>query len=341
MNAATILAHGAALPRLRLPATEYRAAWGGCSASGLKRKAFCAYDEDPVTLAVAAARLAFDRLGTAPDFDALFVGATVLPYEEKPSSATIVSALTARRDVRTTELRGSPQAGLQALLAAAEYCKANPGKIALAVAADAPAAPVDMPYEHALGAGAAAFVVSAGDGGVAALGADAACTVETFGGRFRRAGSAVFNDLELRTQDDADAIALLAALPGGPGETAAGADALVAGLPPRVGATAAKRFGAKTADEIWPSLGDAGAASAPLALADALDRAEPGERVLALAVGAGAVALQATISADADLLDRRRIGVTVAQQLAAGTVVDYVAYLKHRRVLSSRFGENA
>lgn len=334
MSAVTIQAYGAALPRLRLAATEYRSAWGGCSASGLKRKAFCAYDEDPVTLAVAAARLAFARLGREPAFDALFVGATTLPYEEKPSSASIVTALTGRRDIRVTELRGSPQAGLQALVAAAEFCKANPGKTALAIAADAPSAPVDMPYEHALGAGAAAFVVGTGDG-VAAIGADAACSIESFGGRFRRAGRTVLADLELRTQDSADAIALLP----NAGPFAGGADMLAAGLAPRVGASAAKRFGAKAVDEVWPQLGDAGSASAAIALADALERVEPGARVLALAVGAGAIGVELTVCGNDAALARSRLGPTVADQINAGSQVDYVTYLKHRRVLSSRFGE--
>jgi len=334
MSAVSILAYGAALPRLRLPASEYRNAWGGCAASGPTQKAFCAYDEDPVTLAVAAARLACDRLGAGElAFDALYVGATTLPYEEKPSSASIVTALTGRRGVRVVELRGSPQAGLQALVAAAEFCKANPGRIALAIAADAPSAPPDMPYEHALGAAAAAFVLGSGPG-VATLGADAACSLETFGSRFRRLGATGIADLELRTQEDADAVAALAGMEALP----RGADVLACGLPPRAGAAAAKRLGAARADAVWPRLGDAGTASAAVALADALDGAAPGQRLLALAVGAGAIGVEVTATGGPE---GRRAGPSVADLLGGGTPVDYVAYLRHRRVLSSRLGDTA
>ena len=59
-----IESYGVALPTLRLPASAYVEAWGSCAARGLKQKAFCAYDEDPVTLGIGAAREALRRLKT-------------------------------------------------------------------------------------------------------------------------------------------------------------------------------------------------------------------------------------------------------------------------------------
>ena len=138
MSAADILSYGVALPSLRISAAAYKDAWGFCAAGGLKQKAFCSYDEDVMTLAYAAVQAAYERLGVASDArpaDAIFVGATTLPYEEKPSSAILVPALSASTAVRVVEVRGSTQAGLQALAAAVDYCKAHPGKTALAIAA--------------------------------------------------------------------------------------------------------------------------------------------------------------------------------------------------------------
>ena len=160
-----IESYGTALPALRLPAATYVAAWGSCGARGLKRKAFCSYDEDAVTLGIEAARRTLARLGDVGGrMDALFFGCTTPPYDEKPSAATLATSLFDDRDLRVTEISGSPQAGLQALISALEFSAANPGKRALAVAADAPSAPPDAPYEHGLGAGAAAFVVGEGEG---------------------------------------------------------------------------------------------------------------------------------------------------------------------------------
>lgn len=332
---AGIESYGAALPTLRLPASAYVAAWGSCQARGMKQKAFCAYDEDAVTLGVEAARMALARAPKDTKIAALYFGATTPPYDEKPSAATLPTALFADSAVRVTEVSGSPQAGMQALLSAIEYCKAHPGTHALAVAADAPAAPPDAGFEHALGAGAAAFVVGPA-GATAALVADFAVTQETFGARFRRHGEQALSDLELRTRDREAALASLGRVlktAGAevPKRVALGADAGLAG-----GAGRALNAPDAAIDALWVEIGDVGAASAPLALAAALDDASAGDTILAAGIGSGATA--ALFRAGSAVASGRGTGSTVAALIGAGRAVDYVAYLKHRRVLSSRFG---
>lgn len=320
----SILAYAAELPTLRLPASAYVAAWGSCAASGLKRKTVCAYDEDPVTLAIAAARRALAAAGD-PDIAAVYVGATTLPYEEKPSSATILTGLTGA-PAAVYELRGSPQAGLQALrLAAMEAERLPEGQVVLAIATDAPAAAPDTLLEHALGAGAAAFVIGSGPG-IATLGPSMTISHESFGARFRRAGSPLLQDLELRTQDDRKAADLLAS------RFDLTADHLATGLSPRAAKRLETAAGAES-DRLWPILGDAGAASAPLALTDRLDQAQAGATITAVALGAGAAALKLTVD------HPRPTSRPVAAQAESGQEIDYVAYLKHRRMLSSRFGD--
>lgn len=319
---AAIQSYGVAFPALRLAASAYREAWGQCSARGLKRKPFCAFDEDAVTLAIAAARRALDGAGELTDIGAIFIGSTNLPYEEKPSTATLATALFAHRALRIVEIRGGRQAGLQALVAAADYVDRHPEKRALAVAADAPGADPATPYEHALGAGAAAFVVGAAEG-VADLTGDAAVTVETFGGRFRRHGRADLQDLELRVDDDRRSLdALAQSLDIAPvGRVATGATVDLA-------ERAAKRFGGAP-DGLWPDLGDVGAAGAAIALAHCLDHAADKERILAIAVGGGATAL----SFAATGAGRGRADVVSALQ--GGVEVDYLSYLKHKKALGA------
>lgn len=330
---AGIEAYGIALPALRLPASEYVAAWGSCGARGMKQKAVCAYDEDPVTLGIQAARQALVRAGSPARVDALFFGCTTPPYDEKPSAATLPTALFADVSLRVTEIAGSPQAGLQALISAIEFCAASPGRVALAVAADAPVGPPDASFEHAFGAAAAAFVVG-GEGAVAALEDTAAVSRETFGARFRRHGAAAIADLELRTRDNAASLAALARA-AGLGKVrrlALGADAgIMRG--------AARTFGSPDAavDALWSEIGDAGAASAPFALAAALDEARAGEAIFCAAIGAGGTG--GLFRAGKGLAPmRRKGGDRAADLLGAGRTIDYIGYLKHRRVLSSRFG---
>lgn len=327
-----INAYATALPSLRLPASAYVEAWGSCSARGMEQKAFCAYDEDAVTLAISAARAVFEGYSSDVLVDALFLGVTTPPYDEKPSAATIPTALFKHSGIRVTEITGSPQAGVQALVSALEFCAANKGRYALAIAADAPEAPVDASYEHALGAAAAAFLV--GPNGPAAEFLETyAVTRETFGARFRRRGEKVLSDLELRTQDNFKSLRMLAETSKLPKikHIAVGADAALM-------RSASRALGQPDAifDGIWSQIGDAGAASAPFALAAALDVARSGDTILTIGVGAGATA--ARFMAGRELAKTRRRGVKTANRMAMGRTVNYVTYLKHRRMLSSRNG---
>ncbi|MFG1285071.1 hypothetical protein [Xanthobacter autotrophicus] len=320
----SIQSYGAAFPTLRLSAQAYRDAWGACAAKGLRRKAFCAFDEDPLTLAISAARNALaGGEANAGDVGALFVGATTWPYEEKPAAASLVTALLGTDAIRTAELRGSRQAGLQALLAAAEYVAAHPDRLALAVAVDAPSAAPDAPYEHALAAGAAAFVVGSRPA-IATIAGDTAVTMETFGSRFRRHGEAQIHDLELRVDDDAKSLDAVARVQPKQLYTQ-----LATGGSNELAARAARHFGGEP-DGLWPDLGDTGAAGACIALAHSLDTATVGDRILALAVGGGATAVTVEVTAQ----PKHPAGVTEA--LRGGRDTDYLSYLKHKRVIGAK-----
>ena len=332
-----IESYGVALPTLRLPASAYVEAWGSCAARGLKQKAFCAYDEDPVTLGIGAARQALRRLPTTVEIGALFFGVTTPPFEEKPSAATLPTALFKNSAMRVTEITGSPQAGVHALVSTVEYCMAGKGRYGLAVAADAPSGPADSNFEHALGAAAAAFVVGP-DGGVASFENSFSVTRETFGSRFRRHGDDTLSDLELRTRDNlasAKALGIKMSLSqlGDVKHLALGADA---GL--MRGAGKALKQPQAEIDALWSMIGDAGSASAPFALAAALDVARDGERILCAGIGSGATA--ALLTAGKNLSKSRCVGLKARDLVAGGKVVDYITYLKHRRMLSSRFGRN-
>lgn len=332
---AGIESYGAALPALRLPSSAYVEAWGSCGARGLKQKAFCAYDEDPVTLGIEAAKLALSRLPKPVEIDALFFGVTTPPYDEKPSAATLPTALFANTALRVTEIGGSPQAGVQALVSGIEFCAARPGRHALVVAADAPLGPPDAMFEHALGAAAAAFVVGP-DGAVAELVDSFGVTRETFGARFRRHGGETLSDLELRTRDNLASVQALGRVLSGAkiGKVKRLALGVDAGLLRGVGRALVQPDAA--ADSCWSQIGDAGAASAPFALAHALDLSRSGDAILCAGVGAGATA--ALFRAGSELARRRRKGAKAADLMTSGKTVDYISYLKHKRMLSSRTG---
>jgi hydroxymethylglutaryl-CoA synthase len=313
-----IIAWDVAFGALRLPTAAVKQAWGGSGAKGVTRRAIPGFDEDPTTLGVAAGRRVLAATGAQPA--ALFVGATTLPYEEKPSSAAILSGVTSRRDLRVVELRGSPQAGLQALAAAHDFCAANPGTTALAIATDAPEAHPSVSASHGLGAGAAAFLVGGADV-KARITLIAGVSLDTFGSRFRRKGQIYRDDLELRSDEDADGLAALTPTLAGPWPT------LAFGGDPALEKKALAAAGAGVAVSLRADTGDLGAATGPVALAAALDGLEVGERVLALALGSGGFAVGCEGVAAGS-------GVGVAARAAAGREIDYLEFLKQTGFLA-------
>ena len=70
----------------------------------------------------------------------------------------------------------------------------------------------------------------------------------------------------------------------------------------------------------------------------ALDEARANDTILCAGIGAGATAV--LLTAGRGLARIRRKGPRVADQMAGGRTVDYIAYLKNRRMLSSRTGSN-
>ena len=77
-------------------------------------------------------------------------------------------------------------------------------------------------------------------------------------------------------------------------------------------------------------IGYAGAATLGVALADVLDRARPGERILVVSVSDG---VDAMLLRTTDRIEDRRQRVPVAEQLASGRAVSYPTYLMWRGLL--------
>ena len=85
---AGIISYGAYIPRFRLSRTEIARAWGKAAARG--EKAVASYDEDSITMAVAAAldcTKGFER----NSISGVYFSSTTSPFLEK-QSATIVAA---------------------------------------------------------------------------------------------------------------------------------------------------------------------------------------------------------------------------------------------------------
>ena len=131
-----VLAVGAAAPAHRLPAAEVAAAWGRRGGRG--QAAVCAADEDVLTLAAEAADRAITASGLQTDIvDGLWWGTSRPPFAEGPSHAVLAAAIGLSTKSGGALCSGSPHAGMEALLGAADAIGAGSARVALVVVSDA------------------------------------------------------------------------------------------------------------------------------------------------------------------------------------------------------------
>ncbi|HMN74332.1 MAG TPA: 3-hydroxy-3-methylglutaryl CoA synthase, partial [Rhodoblastus sp.] len=157
-----ILRYGAYVPMRRLQRKAMVAAnsWfnGALKSQGKGERAMANWDEDSVTMAVAAAR---DCLG---DFDrgqlgAVHLASTTLPFADRLNAGIVAGALNLAESVAGHDHSASQRAGLSAL---ADALNATGGPV-LVTAAEKRRTKAASPLELSSGDGAAALLVGEGD----------------------------------------------------------------------------------------------------------------------------------------------------------------------------------
>jgi len=317
-----ILGVGAAAPDWRLPATAVAAAWGRRGGKG--HAAVCAPDEDALTLATAAGIDALAAAGVLPaDVDAVFWGCTRPPFAEGPSHAVLATALGLSSHAAGLLASGSPHAGLEALLAAADAVAAGSARVALAIASDALTPAPGTAYEPRCGAGAAALVLAA-TGGPATIAARVTRSHPLLD-RYRGDAEAATRDLyDARLFREEMFLPAVQEVAGHLGTL----DVRAWSLPDpdgRLGALVAKRVGASTVTSATATgaLGDTGAAAAVLGGVLALDAAGS----VAVVGQGGGRTTGVLLTAEAAVPG----APTAAHRVAApGRDVDYAAVLRAR-----------
>jgi len=154
---AGIMSYGAYIPLHRLSRAEMARAWASAEAPG--EKAVANYDEDSLTMAVAAARDCLTGID-ANSIEGLYFASTTSPYKEKQSAATIATVLGLNREALTMDFSGSLRAGTNAVRAAMDAVDSGSARSVLVCAADVrPGYPMGS-NEMSFGDGAAALLIS-------------------------------------------------------------------------------------------------------------------------------------------------------------------------------------
>jgi 3-hydroxy-3-methylglutaryl CoA synthase/uncharacterized OB-fold protein len=301
-------------------------------AAGRGERAVASYDEDAVSLAIEASR---EALASAPAVDQIVFATTSAPYAEKLNAAMIQACLDLPEQVGSVELGSCSRMGLAALALGADLARA--GRRTLVAAGDVVVGAPGGARESQGGDAGVAFVTGPDDEAIARFVGRASSTTELLDvwrlpeDRFasqweERFGAEVLGPIAIQTATralvdakceptDLNTVVLDAANP----RAVAGVPAALRLKPEQLG------------DPLAGDVGRAGTAHSGLQLANALDNASPGDRILVLSLvdGCDALVLEVTDQI-AGGRPRHSVEAWVASKRDD---LPYNAYLKWRGVL--------
>jgi len=334
-----ITSYGAYVPMLRLPLATI----GGGKPGG-PEKAVANWDEDAVTMAIAAAIECLRGVDRA-NVDGVLFASTSYPFKEKQAAALVARALDLRRDVLTADVGDSLRAGTTALRTACDTVRAGSAKRVLVLTGETRMAAPRTALEANLGDGAAAFLVGSDDvaASVVAVHAVADELIDVWrseGDPFVHAWEERFVvDHGYRHNVRETVRALLEKTKLAPKDFAK----LVLYAPDaRSHATVVRELGfvpAQAEDPLFGKVGSVGAAFAPLLLAAALENAKAGDRLLVVGYGDGAEAFVLEATPVVERLEGRRgVAWHVARR---ADLPSYDVYLRFRQLLATEHDRRA
>ena len=326
---AGITSLGAYVPIYRLNRDEIGKMWGGRSTGGAK--AVAGYDEDTVTMAVAAA-LNCLKLGGA-EADGLYLATTTAPYREKLSASIVASAVDLPEECHVADFADSLRAGTAALKAAIDAVAAGSAKKVMVVASDSRLGAAKGALEQTLGDGAAALMVGsekviAEVEGSYSVFNDFTDFWRTDEDKFPRSAEGRFIDEMgyLPTMQSA-ITGLLKKYKLNLGDFAA---VVYYASDARQHAALARRLKlekTQVQDPLYNDIGNTGVAAAFLMLAAALEKARPGDRILFVGYGDGADAFILRVTDEIKKFQKKSI---ISHQLARKIAITYGQYLTWR-----------
>jgi hydroxymethylglutaryl-CoA synthase len=343
---AGIVGYGAYVPRNRIKSDEIARQWGKDPAvirRGLllEEKSVPGFDEDTITISVAAGLAAIARAGIDPTrIGALYIGSESHPYAVKPSGTVVAEALGTGPEIHIADFEFACKAGTEAMFVALGLVESQRVEYAVGIGADTSQGAPDDALEFSASAGGAAFIF--GRENTLADVLDTYCySTDTadfwrregefyprHGGRFtgepayfKHVLSSARGMLEKSGLKPSDFAHAVFHMPNGK-------------FPQAAGKTLG--FTKEQLETGWlvPVMGNTYSGSSPTGLAAILDIADPGDLILLTSFGSGAgndsFVLKAT-----DLLPKRRDRAPTVQSMLQGPrrYLTYGEYAKYREKL--------
>jgi 3-hydroxy-3-methylglutaryl CoA synthase len=297
-------------------------------------KAVAGYDEDTVTMAVAAAQ---DCMGRSDKkIRGLYFASTTAPYKEKQSAAIIASVIDLDRRCATADFSNSLRAGTTALKSALDAVKSGSADQVLVTASDYRTGAPKGRFEQLLGDGAAALAIGSNElivdiEGCYSIFNEFTDVWRTDADSFLRSGEGRFIDDVGYLPTMQEAISkLMKTYSLSPGDFS---KIVFSASDNRQHADLSKKLGfeaSQVQDPLFSLIGNTGTAGALIMLIGALEEANPGDRILFVNYGDGSDAfiLRAT-QAIAGIQTKPMM----KDRLARKRSIDYGTYLNWRDLI--------
>jgi hydroxymethylglutaryl-CoA synthase len=333
-----ITSYGAYIPlqRINRKIIFNATGWSASATSLPGEKAVANYDEDSVTMAVAAS---IDCL-TGTDRNkvgGLYFATTTPPYRERQSAGIIANALDLRPDVRAADFSDSLKAGTHALLAACDAVKAGSEKNIVVCASDCRLGRPGSSQEVIFGEGGAALMV--GDSDVIATLEGSYTLTYDFGDQWRADGEKFNRMWEDRwVRDEGYTKFIPQAITGLLKKYNLNIKDFAKVVIPCVylrehqGIAKALQLDEKQVQtELLTTVGDTGTANSLMMLVAALEDAKPGDKILVTSYGNGSDAMFFQVTEHIEKARNRR---GIKKHLASRKeLANYERYLSFRDVI--------
>jgi 3-hydroxy-3-methylglutaryl CoA synthase len=323
---------GAYIPRYRLSLEEIGKMWQARGGPG--EKAIAGYDEDAVTMAVAASLDCMKRAGNQADV--LYLASTTAPYKEKQSAALVAGAADLNRTTHTADFTNTLRAGTAAMKAAIDAVKGGSAENALVVASDCRMGAPRGRFEQLLGDGAAAVMIGEKEPvaiieGAHSIFSDFIDLWRTEKDVFVQYGEGRFIEEAGYMPTMTEAVTELMAKYSFTPKDFAKAVFYAADNRNHAGLVKALGFDKnQVQDSLFGNIGNTGTAAAMVMLVAALEEASPGDRILFAGYGDG---VDAFIFRVTENISRIK-GTPLMKDRLAGTVsIDYGKYLLWRDLI--------
>jgi hydroxymethylglutaryl-CoA synthase len=338
-----IVGYGVYIPRYRIKVEEIAKVWGG-NAENVSRslliseKAVAGFDEDTTTISVEAARNAVKMAGIDPKrIGAIYVGSESHPYTVKPTATIVADAIDATPELTAADYEFACKAGTAGIQTCMGLVSSDMIEFGMAIGADtAQGAPGDA-LEYTAASGGVAYIIGKEEP-IAKFEGTYSYTTDTpdfwrkegqayprHGGRFTGA-PAYFKHVYNASKGLMDKLDLT------PEDFEYAVFHQPNGKFPR---NVAKMLGFSN-DQIKDGIlvdriGNTYSGSSVLGLANILDIAKPGAKILMTSFGSGAGSDSFSIITENGIADRRKAVPSVEDFIKVRKYVDYSNYIKMRR----------